>query len=67
MLIFWMFMLILAAVEVPRILENQYYRTLVVYIGLWFTAGFYASMVILRIPIPNPVEILMGLGDLFFE
>lgn len=51
-------MVLIALYEVPRLLRNRQYRTLVVFAFLWLLATVYGSLVLRDIPVPKPTELI---------
>ncbi len=58
-------MVLMALLQVPRLLKREQYRELCVYGLMWSIAFLYAIFVIKRVPIPNPVEVIMSLFSFF--
>ncbi len=51
-------MFVMAFIQVPRIINKGQYKMLLVYGMLWCMAGLYGSLVILRVPLPNPTDMI---------
>ena len=64
MVLFWLIMIVIAVLEVPRMLANRQYRMLIVFAGLWIISGTYASLVIMRVPLLSPIDILLEAAEL---
>lgn len=57
-------MVLMALLQVPRLVKREQYRELCVYGLIWSIAFLYAVSVIKRVPIPNPVEVIMEVFSL---
>lgn len=55
----WVVMLVLAAIEVPMLVDRQMWGELAAFLGLWLAATIYASLVAARTVIPSLANILM--------
>lgn len=54
-------MIIIALVQVPALVREKQWWTLAVFIFLWLTAGSYAAVVALNLPLVSPNDILSEL------
>jgi len=61
MLVLWLCMLIIAAVEVPRLLAKEKRGELLAFAALWVIAVIYASLVIAEVPLPSPTDLALYL------
>lgn len=61
MFILWLGMIIIAALEIPRLLVKERRGELLTFAALWLIATLYASLLIASIPLPNPTELILSL------
>ncbi|HHW91513.1 MAG TPA: hypothetical protein GX735_02310 [Firmicutes bacterium] len=61
MFVIWLGMIIIAAVEIPRLLAKEKRGELLAFAALWVIATLYASLVMAEVPLPNPTELVLFL------
>ncbi|NMB24836.1 MAG: hypothetical protein GX986_04815 [Firmicutes bacterium] len=54
----WVAMLLMAAVEIPILVRAKLWGELWVFLGLWTTAGVFASLVAARTVLPSIVLVI---------
>lgn len=57
-------MLLIGFWQISHLLKREEYREILFFSLLWGLAFLYASLVIYRIPVPNPVDIIMDVISL---
>ncbi|NLP18202.1 MAG: hypothetical protein GX376_03800 [Firmicutes bacterium] len=54
-------MIIIALLEIPKMLQKKQWGELMAFTGLWFFATLYAFLVAAEAPLPNPTELIFFL------
>ncbi|ACB84196.1 hypothetical protein [Natranaerobius thermophilus] len=63
MFLIWAILILVAAIQIPRMIKKKQFNTLKVYIPLWLFAGIYASLVVAGAPIPNVTDIILVIQE----
>ncbi len=66
---FWvaLFMILLALLQVPSLINRKQWGELAGYSLVWLMAATYAMLVAARVPLPRPVEVLRPLFQALYR
>ncbi|MEW5921639.1 MAG: hypothetical protein AB1796_11975 [Bacillota bacterium] len=57
-------MLLIAAYQVPRLLRDQQWKELFAFALVWLSAGVYALLFVMGVPLPTVVEVVTFINEL---